>query len=237
MSNYQVPVNLENYPNLLKYVVQVGPEEGINTLKEWFSVIDKAIEQGYPQTVEGQFNHNFGSFVMEVLDGVLDTQGILGVENQQIGESQFNRSGHNNHPLALELDEEEFKSKFGMERKDFTVSNWLKGLIWYQAYHRPEYLGTSKAMRLPAATLMDYSGTEIAEQIARILSIQPALDYQERNNVPVGHLIPGTGLLDSGEEADQEMDACPSCQIPDTLFQTERGYVGCKNCKAGWRRD
>lgn len=234
MSNYRVPVNLENYPHLLNQILQVGPEKGIEALKEWFRILDTVIAKGYPRIVEEKFGYEFGHFVLEVLEGVLDTKGILGVENQQIGESQFNRSGHNNHPLALELDDEEFKSKFGMERKDFTVSNWLKGLIWYQAYHRPEYLGTSRAMRLPSATLMDYSGTEIAEQIARILQIQPTLNYQESHGIPVGQLIPGTGLLDVGE-VDEEMKVCTVCHIPDTLFQTEQGRIGCKNCKAGWR--
>jgi hypothetical protein len=123
-----------------------------------------------------------------------------------------------------------FEEKYGMKKKDFTVKNWLQGLMFFSYYGSlpdiANYLHTHDH------TLYD---TEKHENIDKIIEVRPALSYQKAIGILPSKLIPGSGFFDCGDL--NGADNCPACHVPESLFSLgENDITVCLECKGGYEK-
>lgn len=235
----QLTINIEeNYPYLYEYVKS---RRDASIIRDTLKVMDEMVKK-YPQIPEKYFGLSLPELVHELLEGVLSLREILS-KDERMGERIYELWGYDYHPLTVatgnappelvprDRDGKEipYEKKFGMKPGEFSIKHWIQGLVFWNAFCSLEDL--ARGMELDDTLL----GSALAANVGRLLDVQPALRLQDTNGIPMGTLIPGTALFDTGIPAELIGSTCHACHFPDTLFEMEQA-VGCKQCRAGYRK-
>ena len=120
-----------------------------------------------------------------------------------------------------------FESKFALKEKEFDVKSWLHGLMFYSYYCSLPDL--ARYLALQDYNLVD---EERHKNIAKLVQIRPALNYQKQIGILPGKLIPETGFFECGNEP-ITANHCPACQVPGKIHVLEDISV-CTHCYAGF---
>lgn len=234
----KIPINLENYPSLGKLSEEDKPQF-LQLLKSVFKIIDKSVESDFHVISKEYFGLELQDLIGEILGAIFDHKGIMEhLPNQENAHMLSNMYGHTLNPLHAAFSKQgmqdqagnhvSFEEKFGVRERDFTVKKWMQGLLFYSYYCSLPDLAKSLALN-------DYDMVDAGkhENIARLIEIRPALNYQKQIGILPGKLIPETGFFDAG---DLKEDNCRACQVPDTLFDLGAITV-CTECRAGYRNE
>jgi hypothetical protein len=122
-----------------------------------------------------------------------------------------------------------FEEKFGMNKRDYTVKDFIQSLLFYSYYGKMDEL--AKYLFTNDYSLFD---NEKHENIDKLIAIRPALTYQQALGILPGKLIPGTGFFDCGEIKQEWDTICHACQHDD-LHSIDEHTLVCKECKAGYK--
>ena len=231
-------VNLENYP-AIKELSKEDKDAFLKMFKGIFNTMELMISKGFHKDSERYFKMPLHELAEQLLLAMFDHRGILdSLPRQGNADTISETQGHMVNPLysafsGTELydkafNEVSFEEKFGLKKEEFTVKTWLQGLMFLSYYGSMEDIG-----KYLAADEYDLFEEEKHKNIAKLVEVQPALNYQKSLGYLAGRLIPGTGYFKAGMIS-SDTKTCPACKMPDTLEQVTRGVKGCRNCKAGF---
>lgn len=230
-------IDLSKYPNLSS----LDKEKRSALMSGLLKMADRAVELGHLDVAEKYFNLPYHEVVSEILAGVFDTEAILKNHGEpDITKYLFELHQHAEHPLYAALNEvglvdrdgEEitFEEKFGCRRKDFSIKQWIEGLLFLSWYLNPK--DYASALSTNNWKLVDEAK---ARYLPRLLKIQPVLKKQAEHGVLIGKLIPGSGYFDIAVPAEELRGECIVCDSLD-LVEHET-YVGCRRCQAGYKKE
>lgn len=233
----KVPVNLDKY-SALKRLAEEDKDQFLQILKGVFTTMDVMVREGYHEVAEEQFGIPIHELTDQLLQAMFDHRGMLKLMPNQENAAFISESyQHALNPLAAAFDATDlkdrsykpvsFEEKFGIDKKKFTVKDWLQSLMFYSYYGSmgdlASYLFTEDH------TLFD---NEKHENIDKLIDIRPALAYQRAIGILPGKLIPGTGFFTCGDATDTLV--CPACQTRRPLLPLDTSTTVCTECKAGY---
>lgn len=234
----KVSVDLDNYPSL-KELVKEDKDGFVHLMKGLFKMADEAAKSGHLQDSKTYFGKPYEEVTSEVMKGFFDTQGMLENHGESHVKHLYPIYKHALHPLHAALSNEKledrdgnvipFHEKYGLPEKEFSISNWIKTLLFWSRY--TDMKDMSKALSLKNFVMAD----EIKKKyFLRLKEIQPAIEMQEKKGKSIGSFIPGTGLFDVGIPADEVTTICIACRKKG-IYDTPVAK-GCANCAAGYRK-
>ena len=220
-----ITINLDNYKNLLN-LARKDTQRAHDLIQGVLDLINshyKDIEEATHMEAE--------KFLLETVLAFIDYEGIV-ANHPNEGEAKLMRLlKHENNPVRAmfdgEIDVYDVNGDRIKKREFFGSSSykeWLQSLLYMGRYVSYKQLG--EYLALNEFHLIDNIKNEHIEQL---LSIQPALKYQELNGITVGKFKEGTGFFDCGES---EIDTvCLACEDDRQIIKNEENLY-CLACKA-----
>jgi hypothetical protein len=226
----KINLNLDNYPHMKK-IAEEDTTAFSFYLKSIMQLAETALVQGYDKTSVNEFQIPYASLLLEVSEAFFDYKGILKHHHKPREAKMLEVLQHENNPLIsknfyrIEDGEQVTKEEFfGGKLK---VKDWLQSMLYAGRY-------LSHADLVRYLTLNEYALVERMQNdnIAELVRIQPALNYQKGHDLIVGKLLKGTSFFDCGyiKVLNANRDKCRLC-LSDNFFDYEE-YRLCNDCKA-----
>lgn len=231
----RVALDLEPYPQLKKAYLS-NPERFAYFLRGALKHMEKVLETERDLISPKVYKLPYLEMMEQVMDTFFEPEGIADHHYNKHEKKGLKSLGYDLHPLAIFTDNASVYNAEGervtprewidLQDDDFSLKNWLYKLFYGARFvswgELSEYLSLGKYELVEALKLANY------EHLARL---QPALDFQQQYNIPVGKLIPGTGILDGGDELTKHHDQCPACGNDFNTTHDKYGY--CNQCGIG----
>lgn len=234
-----IPVDLEKYPSLVRLVQQEGQKKFQELMHSLFRIADNAVERGDIEVSKKYFKLPYHIVIREILDAFFDIKGIMEQHGERYAHDLANIYGHAIHPLHAAITGERlndregnnvtFREKYGIGEEEFTIKHWLQGLLFYSYY-----MSLGDLARYLSLNKLVMAEEEKKKRLERLIKIQPALNFQAENGIPIAAMIPGTGFFDLAVAAENVNEICPACknkQIDDL-----GDLKACRFCNGGFRR-
>lgn len=226
-----IKINLDNYPDLLKLKLD-DPERFQVYMKNVFLLGDFAAKKGYSDSAEKYFGVDYPVLIREITAALFDYKGILKHHHNKQEAEAMQILEMENNPLAATnyfstRGETLTKETFNGEN-DLSIQAWFQGLLYAGKYLSHKDL--VKYLLLPDYHLVENMQNE---HIQRLIKIQPALKYQQENDIRVGAYHPGTGFFDVGR-IPFKTNHCPICYSDRIYTEPFHEMRYCLNCNAGF---
>jgi hypothetical protein len=229
----KVPINMTKYPHLQALGKDAGP-----IVSGVFEALDNMIEAGHHEVSKKVFGIPIQDLTAQLLEAMFDHRGIMNtLPDQENADFISEAYTYQLNPLHAAFDSSTimdrnfkpvtFEQKFGMDKRDFTVKDFIQSLLFYSYYGKMDEL--AKYLFTNDYSLFD---NEKHENIDKLIAIRPALTYQQAIGIMPGKLIPGTGFFDCGDA--KGLTTCTACKSPKGLILLDELSV-CTECKGGYR--
>lgn len=230
----RVELNLTNYPELQRLYGENKQEFG-RVLKHSMEHLDKSLAKNRFQYAQDVYKMDYLDMLDQLADTFMDVAPIIDKHHNKAEGQALLGLQADLHPLAIFTNNAAVYNAKGQNiapsewiRQDkFDLKDWLYGLFYGARFVSWQEL--AEYITVGEFDLMDVLKARNFPQLARI---QPALSYQQTNHVPVGKLIKGTGFLDGGDAATQNLDRCPSCDSENWITK-KPGIAYCESCSLG----
>lgn len=229
----KIQLNLENY-HYLQQLYNHNQQLFAATLKQTMEHMDRAIGAGRFDHAKNVYGRTYLNMLNEVMDAFFDTAGIADKHHHNGEKEGLKALKEDLHPLAIFTNEAVAYDVKGrvvtpgewIQQGDFDLKDWLYGLFYGARFVSWHELATY--LSLGKYDLIDVLKVQNFKSLAKL---QPALAFQKDNGVPQGKLIPGTGILDGGDETTRLLDSCPACGGEWNI--EHRAYAYCEECSLG----
>lgn len=234
MSKFQI--DLTKYP-ALHLMAEQDKEGFIKTLSSVITHIDRALADDRDMKAREYYKMSYTDMINDIMDVFFDFEGIV-QEHHNNAEKEGLRALHEDiHPLAIFTNNAPVYDAQGnnispqkwIEQDKFDLKNWLLALFYGARFVSWKEL--AEYLSLGEYELMDVLKARNFNELAKI---QPALQYQEDQGIPVGKLIAGTGFFDGGNETSKPLESCPAC-ASDWNTKHEK-YAFCSECRLGGKK-
>lgn len=228
MSKFQI--NLSNYPSLLN-LYESDKQDFADTIKGLLVHADKSLKEERFKVSKDIYKMNYITMLNDIMDTFFDMEGIIKKHSISGERKALEGLKHNIHPLAIFTNNATVYNAKGeyvsVQQDDFDLKDWLYSLFYGARFVSWQEL--AEYLSLGEYDLIDVLKARNFEQLA---FIQPALKFQEENNIPIGKLIKGTGLFDGGDITTQPLEECPACESKEWNTDNEK-YAYCPECRLG----
>src|SRR5690625_3416343 len=167
----------------------------------------------------------------QVIEALTDYRGILQNHHSRGEAKALEVLKHDANPLQASrfftIDGKKISQKefFGEDKPD--IKGMLQGLLYAGRYL--SHVDLVKYLMLSDFHMVEHMQNE---HIQALLQIQPALKYQQENNITIGKRVEGTGFFDLGDEATKARKDCPACKS-EKWNTKEEDYAFCPSCYGG----
>ena len=226
-------IDLNNYPNL-KTLFTNDKQEFARILKAMLLHIDSAIAAKHLKTTEEVYKMDYIEMMFTLMETFLNYEGIVQQHGNPSEKEALSGLKHDIHPLSIFTNNTTVYDVQGnlvspyehIQQDRFNLKNWLYALFYGARFvswkELAEYLNLGKYELIDVLK---------ARNIQQLLPIQPALKYQDENDIPQGKILEGYGLFDCGTTSEEN---CPACS---SSLHTHENIKYCKECRAGFNNE
>lgn len=226
-------IELSNYREIERLFFD-DKEKFAKILRTVLEQTNKALKDKRFDQAEKIYNMDYLDMLQQLSNAFFNKEGIINRHQNDAEKEGLRGLAENIHPLAIFTNDipvynangEDVSPYKWIEQGDFNLENWLYSLFYGARFVSWDEL--AEYLMLGEYELMDVLK---AHNFPSLATIQPALQFQKENNIPVGKLIPGTGLFDGGDEATKNHDKCPACENVWNTGHSKYGY--CNKCRLG----
>lgn len=240
----KIEIDLTRYPNI-KQLVDIGkPGKAQVLLKDTFTMVNdhitdipellRIIERH--QEIKNTYGLGFNAFLHQVQEVFLDHTSITEHHPDPAEGEVLASLKEENNPLYFITNppKDENGKPILPENMEwvegYNLKDFIHGLFYWSRY--TDLASLARALYLGDFDLLNNLKMQ---NVQELLQIQPALKYQEANNILIGKLIQGTGYFDCGTTKEIINYCCPACHSVE-LSEGEKD-TSCLNCKAGFRKE
>lgn len=228
-TNKRIPLDFSNYSNLWE-LFQNDQAKFASLVRGLLTLLDKTVASKHHTTIEEVFKLEYPQLLGILTDAMTDYQGILAKHPNKGEAASMEILELENNPLAIfagspafNLEGEQIPPQEFFGTND--IKDWFQGLL-YASRFIPVY-ELAKYIHLSQFDLIDNLK---AQNVQRLLAIQPALTYQNENDIPLAKRIKNSGYFWLGEHS--KNDSCPACQGKN--IEKMDHYLICTACNGGW---